>query len=41
MSRGINANLLRRWVRLAESQPEQVASAKRTAPIAAAPASPP
>lgn len=41
MSRGINANLLRRWVRLAESQSEQLPSAKRTAPIAAAPASPP
>jgi transposase len=40
MSRGINANLLRRWVRLAESQPEQWPSEKRTAPVASTPASP-
>jgi transposase len=41
MSRGVNANLLRRWVRLAESQPEQVPSEKRPAPIAPTPAPPP
>ena len=37
MSRGINANLLRRWVRLAELQPEPQAAPSRPATIPAAP----
>ena len=36
MSRGINANLLRRWVRLAELQPEPQVPLSRPASIAAA-----
>jgi transposase len=36
MSRGINANLLRRWVRLAELQPEPQTAPSRPAQLAAA-----